>query len=168
MVVRRDGTDTVRGRCRGLLVYCKSSLRASEFYGKEFSDFTECAGISLPWGRKVLKCVLIYRPPRVPFSAEDDNNTARLCALLEDLSGDVVVVGDFNLPGIEWDRLYSDSPGERVVLEVVQGMFWTQHVDFSTHEDGNILDLVLDSGGLVTGVWDMGRLGQADHCMMKI
>ena len=168
LVVRRDGKDTVGGKCRGLLVYCKTNLRASEFYGKEFSEFTECAGISLPWGKKMLKCVVIYRPPRLPFSAEDGNNTASLCALLENLSGEVVVVGDFNLPGIEWERLHSDSPGERVVLEVIQGLFWTQHVDFATHEDGNILDLVLDSGGLVTGVWDEGRLGGADHSMLKI
>ena len=31
LVVRRDGNDTVSGKCRGLLVYCKSNLRASEF-----------------------------------------------------------------------------------------------------------------------------------------
>ena len=31
-----------------------------------------------------------------------------------------------------------------------------------------VIDLVLDSGGLVTGVWDMGRLGEADHSMLKI
>ena len=43
MVVRKDGSDTVGGKCRGLLVYCKTSLRASEFVGKEFSVFTECA-----------------------------------------------------------------------------------------------------------------------------
>ena len=34
MVVRKDGSDTVGGKCRGLLVYCKTSLRASEFQGK--------------------------------------------------------------------------------------------------------------------------------------
>ena len=78
------------------------------------------------------------------------------------------MVGDFNLPGIDWERLYSDCPGERVVLEVLQGKFWTQYVDFSTHEPGKILDLVLGRAGLVTGIWDEGRLGSGDHSMLKI
>ena len=42
--------------------------------------------------------------------------------MLENLSGDVVLIGDFNLLGIVWDRLYCDRPKERVVLEVMQRM----------------------------------------------
>ena len=121
MVVIKDRKDTAEGKCRGLLVYCKTSLRASEFQGKEFDMFNECAGVSLPWGGGELKCVLVYRPPRLPFSKDDKDNTASLCAMLENLPGEVLVVGDFNLPGIDWESLYSDSPGERVVLEVIQG-----------------------------------------------
>ena len=168
MVVRKDGKDTQGGLCRGLLVYCKTDLRASEFQSKEFEVFTECAGVILPWGRGELKCVLVYRPPREPFSMADMNNTASLCAMLENLSGEVVVVGDFNLPGIDWEGLYSESAGERVVLEAIQAKFWSQFVDFATHEDGNILDIVLGRQGLISGVSDEGRLGSGDHCMLKI
>ena len=153
MVVRKDGKDTQGGQCRGLLVYCKTNLRASEFKSQEFDVFTESGGVILIWGGEELKCVLVYRPPREPFSRDDMNNTARLCAMLENLSGEVVVVGDFNMPGIDWQGLYSDKPGDRVVLEVIQGKFWTQFVDFATHEDGNILDLVLGREGLISGVW---------------
>ena len=52
--------------------------------------------------------MLVYRPPRKPFSTDDGNNTASLCAMLESLPEQVVVMGDFNLPGIDWERLYSD------------------------------------------------------------
>ena len=51
---------------------------------------------------------------------------------------------------------------------MIQGKFWTQFVDFATHEDGTILDLVLGREGLISGVWDEGRLGGGDHSMLKI
>ena len=51
-----------------------------------------------------MKIVLIYRPPRSPFSENDDNNTAKLCSALNALTGRVLVFGDFNLPGIDWAR----------------------------------------------------------------
>ena len=73
--------------------------------------------------------------------------------MLQSLQDKVLVLGDFNLPGIDWQRLYSDSPGDRVVLDVIQGKFWTQHVDFQTHIGGNILDLALSSSeDMVYGV----------------
>ena len=87
-VVRRDGTDTVQGKCRGLLIYCKSSLNPVEYTGVGFKDFVECAGIELPWGQNDnLKIVLVYRPPRPPFSEADGDNTAKLCHLMENLNG---------------------------------------------------------------------------------
>ena len=168
LVVRKDGTDTDEGKCRGLLIYCKIGLKASEFNGKEFYTFIEAAGVSIPLGNTELKIVLVYRPPRAPFNEEDGNNTASLCKLLDELTGEVVVIGDFNLPEVDWERVYTPHPGERVVLDVIQGKFWQQHVDFPTHIAGNTLDLVLSREGLVAGVSDGGRLGKGDHNMLEI
>ena len=85
--------------------------------GVGFKDFVECAGIELPWGQNnSLKIVLIYRPPRMSFSEANSNNTAKLCHLIENLKGHVVTVGDFNLPGIDCKRNYSNSAGERVFM----------------------------------------------------
>ena len=53
------------------------------------------------------------------------------------------------------------------MLDVIQGKFWSQYVNFPTHEDGNLLDLVLGREGLVTGIWDEGMLGSGDHNMVK-
>ena len=175
-IVRQDGKDTEGGKCRGLLIYCRSELNASQFVGEGFNEVVECAGIQLPWGRskagqgiKVLKVVLVYRPPRSPFSDSDCYNTAKLCHMLKSLQGRVLVLGDFNLPGIDWEKMYSDSAGEKVVLDVIQGQFWTQHVNFTTHSGGNILDLVLSSSAeLVHGVSDVGRLGDGDHSLLKV
>ena len=44
-VVRQDGMDTDRGKCRGLLIYCKVELNATQFVGEGFSDVVECAAL---------------------------------------------------------------------------------------------------------------------------
>ena len=107
----------------------------------------------------------IYRPPRAPFSEKDENNTAKLCSALSKLSGKVLVLGDFNLPDIDWERWYSANAGDKVVLDLIH-MFWSQHVDFPTHCDGNILDLVLNGeAGLVYSITDLGMLGKGDIMM---
>ena len=138
-----------------MLIYCKVGLKASEFKNEEFDKFIECAGISIPWGTTNLKLILVYRPPRAPFGIKDNNNTASLCKMLDMLTGEVVVVGDFNLPKIDWERSYTPIPGERVVLDVILGKFWQQHVDFPTHVSGNTLDLVLSREG-----WLLEQTGQ--------
>ena len=152
------------GRTRGLLIYCRADLKAAQYVGEGFEAVLECAGIQLPWGAENLKIVLIYRPSRSPFSENDDNNTAKLCLALNALSGRVLVFGDFNLPGIDWERLYSSNAGEKVVLDLFQNKFWSQHVEFNTHIDGNLLDLVLSSDAeMVHSVSDLGMLGSGDQ-----
>ena len=54
-------------------------------------------------------------------------------------------MGDFNLPGINWDRWWSASAGERMVLDTLGDMFWHQLVRGPTHRLGNTLDLCLTS-----------------------
>ena len=88
--------------------------------------------------------------------------------MLKSLQGKVLVLGDLNLPGIDWERHYSASAGEKVVLDVIQNQFWVQHVDFPTYDDGNLLDVALGPPGLVAGVSDEGRLGTSDHNMFKV
>jgi hypothetical protein len=69
IVCRRDGRDTAGGRGRGLLVYVKEGIPASELHLEGADQVTECCGITIPWGRgggEVMKMVLVYRPPEIP------------------------------------------------------------------------------------------------------
>ena len=169
IVVRKDGKDTVNGKCRGLIVYCKSELKAAPFANAEMESFVESLGVKIPWGNDEMKIVLVYRPPRAAMSADDNGNTVELCKLIKSISGPTVMLGDFNLSGICWERNYSSNAGEREFLKNIGDKFLTQHVDFSTHEDGNILDLVLSSSPeLVAGVSNEGPLATADHVMIDI
>ena len=111
----------------------------------------------------------MYRPPRDPFSEADGDNTARICHMLRSLQGKSIIIGDFNFPGIDWDLLYTDNPGEKVFLQVLQDKFLTQHVDFPTHDCGNTLDLVLSStADMVYSVQDCSNLGKSDHRLVRI
>ena len=113
LVVRKDGTDTNSGIARGLLIYCRLDLNATELEDPCMNNFIECAGIQLPLGDQktggksvdILNLILVYRPPRQPFSVSDSGNTEKLCFMLKSLKGKDLVVGDFNLPGIDWHML---------------------------------------------------------------
>ena len=167
IICRRDGRDTAGGRARGLLVYVKDAIPASKLFLEGEDLVTECCGISLPWGRgggEDIKLVLVYRPPETPGSQGDGGNTEQLCNLMRTLRGRVVVVGDFNLPHVEWDRGWSTCGGERMVLDTMADMFWHQLVRGPTHRLGNTLDLCMTSSlELVAGVEVIAPLGNSDH-----
>ena len=117
---------------------------------------------------KKLTLVLVYRPPRDPGSQADHGNTERLRELLKGLEGTVVTVGDYNLPGVDWDRSWSDSEGERLVVDTFSDKFWTQLIRGSTHINGNTLDLLTSSNpDMVVDVQKLGYLGNADHMMIE-
>ena len=92
----------------------------------------ECEGITIPWRNKdeSLTLILTYRPPRPPGSKADNGYCTKLCDLITSLTSPVILLGDLNLPGIDWDHLYASSAAEKNILETVQNSFWTHHVDF--------------------------------------
>ena len=114
-----------------------------------------------------------------PGGVADNGFSDKLCDLLANIKGQVVLCGDLNYSGIDWERLHGSTPAERNILDTVQNNFWTQYVDFPTHvggvgragggegRDGNILDLALsNSPELVVGVVDEGLF--SDHRMFSL
>ena len=136
---------------------------------------TEMTSVKVPWGKgggvkqEFLQVVLVYRPPRVPGSEEDGGNTERLYKVLGGLNGNVVVVGDFNMPGIDWENNWAGNVREEGLVDLVENKFWVQHVLGPTHEAGNTLDLCLSSQeDTVAGVDILEPLGSGDHNMLEI
>ena len=172
LVCRRDGRDTAGGRGRGLLVYARVGIPASQLQLEGEDQVTECCGITIPWGRgggEELKIVLVYRPPAIPGSPGDGGNTERLCNLLRGLGGRVLVVGDFNLPQTDWDRGWSSCAGEMMVVDTMEDLFWHQLVRGPTHRLGNTLDLCMTSSlELVAGVEVTAPLGGSDHNGLEV
>jgi hypothetical protein len=74
-----------------------------------------------------------------------------------------IVVGDFNLPEIDWAMEQAGARG-RPVWEAVAEQQLTQLVDFTTHLKGNTLDLIIvNCPEKVLTVCGSGRLGRSDH-----
>ena len=175
LISRKDGRDTTNGIARGLLIYSKTGLQAMEAKIPGEDSVTEMSSIKVPWGKgeggnqEFLHVVLVYRPPRVPESEDDNGNTEKMYKVLESLHGNVVVVGDFNLPSIDWERNWAANPRHEGFLNLVENKFWNQHVLEPTHEDGNTLDLCLSSqADTVAGVEILEPLGNGDHNMLEI
>ena len=111
---------------------------------------------------------MAYRPPRHPGGAGDNGNTEKLVELIRGLQGPVLLCGDLNFPDIDWDQLSAPAGVQQQVLDAVQDKFWTQHVDFPTHNAGNLLDVGISSTpGLVARVESLGYLATSDHLMLK-
>ena len=100
------------------MIYAKAELQAVENKIPGEDSVTEMTSIKLPWGRGAagrqgfLQVVLVYRPPRTPGSEADGGNTDQLYKILDSLQGNVVVVGDFNLPSINWERNWAEKASE--------------------------------------------------------
>ena len=170
LICRRDGKGTTNGKCRGLLVYVREDISASEFSSPDMEKFEECCGVEIDFGKTTgkIKIILCYRPPAALFT-NDNGNGDNFTKMLDNLDKNVIIVGDFNMPGIEWDLLYSSSKGERTFIELFQKKFWTQHVNFQTHNKGNLLDVCLtDRNDLIGKVEDIGPIGKSDHTLIKV
>ncbi len=78
-----------------------------------------------------------------------------------------VIVGDFNLPGIDWDSGTAAGGRAEGFLEACKDAGLEQLVTFPTQVRGNILDLLLTNiPDRVSEVKDAGRLGKSDRTMI--
>ena len=161
--MRRDRTDTTNGIGGGLLVYAKPGLKIlphNKFNDNEFNQF--CCFKIVTKGTP-LNIVLVYRPP-----SSNIQNTDQLCSILKNLDKNTILIGDINLPDINWIDGSSTTRGRRV-LETILEEDLSQLVDFPTHIKGNILDLVITNcPDKVISISDEGRIGKSDHCILNM
>ena len=95
-------------------------------------------------------------------------NDADLVKWVRSLRGKYIIIGDFNLPGIDWMNGRTDAKG-REFFDECNDKFLTQHIEEATHKSGNTLDLVLTSDeSLVSEVEMEGRLDHSDHEMISV
>ena len=161
--LRRDRTDTTNGVGGGLLVYVKTGVKilpCDKFSDYEFNQF---CSFKVDTKGSPLNIVLIYRPP-----TSGNQNIDNLCDLLKNLDRNSIVIGDVNLPDINWLDDSSTSRG-RKVLETTLEEGLAQLVDFPTHIKGNILDLIITNcQDKFISITDEGRIGKSDHCILKM
>ena len=82
-------------------------------------------------------------------------------------SKSVILMGDFNYGGIDWDNNLASNKKEEEFLDIVNDAFLTQHDKVPTREE-NILDLVFSSEpGMVDEVVVSSPISNSDHNVIK-
>ena len=163
-------TDIAKGR--GVCLYIEKSLKPTETVIEE-SDFEEAvwATITVKNKEKIL-IGCIYRSPN---STPDNNGKLNnIFKSLSRLGSDVLVMGDFNYPEVNWkDCTCTQDPDseEYKFLESARDTFMYQMVSEPTriHVDQtpNILDLVWTTDEtLVDDLQHSSPLGASDHCSL--
>ena len=160
IAARHDRTDTLNGRGGGILIYVKSKWKSCETTTQ--CAFNQFASVKIASLNAPVSIIVIYRSP----NSSKTNNDA-LIEMLRGVSGQVIVLGDFNYPAANWNAL-TGCIDSQPLIDLSLDKFWSQSVDFATHTSGNILDLVFAEDGLVDDVQADGLLGSSDHSMIMI
>lgn len=161
--LRNDRHDTGNGIGGGLIVYTKKGVKVELTSNHSDNNFNQFCEFKVLTKNDPINIVLIYRPPSSPVE-----NLENMCKIMRKLDKNSVVIGDINLPDIDWKNEKSTSKGRRL-LDTVLEEGLAQLIEFTTHTKGNILDLLITNcQEKVIAVQDVGRLGKSDHCMIEI
>ena len=90
----------------------------------------------------ILSCA--YLPPGPSDSCMNDTISSLTQVIESNPPADTILIGDFNLPDIQWDTLSSTSSTSCAFCDFIFDNSLTQLIDQPTHIQGNILDLVMD------------------------
>ena len=109
-----------------------------------------------------LTIYLVYRSPNA-----GPDSYVQLSNLIRQASCNSIIIGDLNLPDVNWSDGEAIGRG-RLVLDATTEALMEQMVDFLTHTRGNTLDVIITNvPERVVEVEDVGRLGKSDHCMVS-
>jgi len=161
----------VTSHSRGVVIYIKENIPADEskFMGNlPFKESTWCE-LRINSNEKLLLGA-IYKSP----NSDQQNHEHLLSMLSQDYLKEfknVIVVGDFNFPGIDWEN-YTTTHSENHVtfkfIETLRDNFMHQHVNEHTRcrlgQAPSLLDLVLSNNEeLIDNLRIGDKLGASDH-----
>jgi hypothetical protein len=143
-VYRKDRSDVKAGKGGGVVLYVENEIPTCEYVelikSKYESVWCKILGDSTQ-GQNLIVGVC-YKSPNA-----DCNEVNELFKVIEKAAKDkVIIMGDFNFPGLNWDTLECEA-NTRDFRDLVLDNYLDQHVLKPTRES-NILDLVLASNDL--------------------
>jgi hypothetical protein len=152
--LRKDRYDTDRGRGGGLLVYAKNNISVCVLPSNE-------PDAKHQYCKFKVKDVVIY----LIYSGAD--SISGMAVAVRRCEKNCVFLGDFNVPDIDWEAGSTSRRADELLQAAEDGLL-EQLVQFTTHVQGNILDLILiNTPERVADVQDEGRLGGSDHVMIS-
>ena len=162
--LRKDRTDTMNGCGGGIIVYVRNGLTIlSSDISSDFNQYCNFDVLTEDSNSDPINITAVYRSPNSTLT-----NTEKLCNIVSDMKNNSILIGDINLPKIDWENCTADSKG-RNFLEATQTNFVSQMIDFPTHNKGNILDLLLTKKPeKIASITDIGPIGNSDHTSIVI
>lgn len=111
-----------------------------------------------------IRFILVYFPPK---SASNADSIERLCNELFVLCSTdlkVILIGDFNFPGINWSDLTGKSSADNLFLDFILETKLFQLIEFPTRGK-NLLDLILTNDKSLFGnITNEAPFMSSDHC----
>lgn len=159
---------------RGLLLYVKGDITCNTV--ELSTEYCEHSSVEIKTndGNNAL-ITSVYRSP----NSSEDNNT-RLLQLLHEISETnfkyKLVLGDFNLPNINWNNCTTEGGMQGFsakFIEKIRDCFFTQHIKDTTRmrgsSRGNTLDLLFSNDdSIVEDVHLTSPLGRSDHVCVEV
>ena len=158
------------GEGRGMMMYIKDTIN----YSMEENERNVCEAqvikIPLQRGRHLL-FASIYRSPNSTVE-----NNRQINELIVDVSKSrcsIVIAGDMNYPGINWDRMSGTTEKDFHFIETVRNAYLVQNVDRVTRgrssQQASLLDLVLTKEHQLNPRIEYHQpLGKSDHSLLEI
>ena len=158
---------------RGIIVYVDSALSSCVLEVDE--EFTEFLFVKVKGVKgNSITIGTFYRSPN--SSLENDVKLVKLFDSLKSIiPGNLLLLGDFNLPNINWttNTVDNNSNVNSTAYKFVSCLndnFLTQHVTFPTRARGlqtpHIHDLVISNDDFVEDVVNLSPLGKSDHSVL--
>ena len=163
--LRMDRKDTLNGIGGGLLVYTREGVKIApnKMCQEEFNQYCSFK-VKGQTEDDEINIFLIYRPPSSSLE-----NVENLCKLIQSAPRNSLFLGDFNFPGIDWQKNAANDFKSRIFLDQLVENDFTQLIDFPTHVKGNILDLALTNfPDKILNISSPGNLANSDHSILSI
>ena len=108
--MRKDHADTTNGVGGGLLVYAKTGLKILPYDKFNNNEFNQFSSFKIETKGTPLNIILVYRPP-----GSNMQNSDQLCSILKNMDKNTILIGNVNLPDINWLDGTSTSRGRRIL-----------------------------------------------------
>ena len=157
--LRKNRLETWNRIGGGLLVYSRAGMKILPLeINNELHQFVAFKIIT---EEDPVNVFLVYRPP-----SSGKDNVQKLCELTRNLPKNSIIIGDINLPHIDWESGVEDALGRQLYNTVAEENL-DQLILFPTHDKGNTLDLLITNmSNNVISIYDDGKLGKSDHCIV--
>lgn len=138
--IMRD--DRLNSKGGGVLIMVKECIIFSSLAFQKHEDIEVCS-IQINMKYEKICISLFYCPPWISESVID--YIEQYFIFLRSHNGQILILGDFNLPKIDWETLTSSSScmKSQKFLSLINDCGLTQIVETATHEKNNILDILL-------------------------